>query len=67
LLAETKQAAEAAESGVGGIEETVLFMNATSRQGTELAEAAKDVGEVVYAQLDFDFALRTYFCGHGSV
>lgn len=64
LLAETKQAAGAAESGVGGIEKSVLFVDATSRYGAELSEAAKDAGEVVYAQLDFDFALRTYVCGH---
>jgi hypothetical protein len=67
LLAETQQAAGAAESGVGGIEKSVLLVDPTSRYGGELSEAAKDAGEVVYPQLDFDFALRTYFCGHASV
>jgi hypothetical protein len=42
-------------------------VNATSGYCAEFVEAAQDVGQIGYAQFDFDFALRTYFCGHGSV
>lgn len=64
--AQAEEHCAAAEVGLGGVVEDVLFAEAGLGDGAEFFYFAQDCGDAGDAEFDFDFSVGLFSLGHGD-